>query len=71
MTQLAASKINCSGPTHYAKHIRPGAFEQWMARARSQTLREFTGKERSAMFELYSSCYTVAEALQELPFYLD
>jgi hypothetical protein len=54
-----------------AKHLRPGDFEHWIAQARSQAVRDFTGKELSAMFELYSSAYTVDEALQELPFYRD
>jgi hypothetical protein len=54
-----------------AKHLKPGHFERWIAQARSLVLRDFTGKELSAMFELYSSAYTVDEALQELPHYLD
>jgi hypothetical protein len=54
-----------------AKYLRPGAFEHWIAEARIRAIRDFTGKERAAMFELYSSCYTIDEALQELPHYLD
>ena len=54
-----------------AKHFQPGGFERWIAQARNEALRDFTGKELSAMFELYSSACTVDEALQELPHYLD